>query len=75
MECTLDKLPIDKKGIIKSLNCNNIIRRRILDLGFVVGTQITPVLNSPAKGLRAFYARGSLIALRDEDSSLINIIF
>lgn len=72
---TLNNLQLNKKGIIKSLNCNGDIRRRLLDLGLVKGTTITPVLVSPSKGLKAFFVRGSLIALRDEDSSYIKVSF
>ena len=72
---TLNNLELNKKGIIKSLNCNGDIRRRLLDLGLVKGTTITPVLVSPSKGLKAFLVRGCLIALRDEDSSYIKVFF
>ena len=49
------------------------IRRRLLDLGLVKGVEITHVLTSPSKGLKAFDIRSSLIAIRDEDSKLIEI--
>ena len=75
MENTLDKLPLNHKGIIKSLKLTGTIRRRLLDLGLVKGTYIIPVLISPSKGLKAFYVRASIIALRDEDASLIEISF
>lgn len=53
---------------------NGTLRRRLLDLGLVKGVVITPVLESPSKGLRAFDIRGSLIAIRDEDANLIDIV-
>lgn len=64
----LTKLPLQQKGRIENLNCTGIIRRRLLDLGLVKGSYITPILQSPLKGLRAFDIRGSLIAIRDEDA-------
>ncbi len=75
MENTLNNLPLNHKGVIKSLNNTGTIRRRLLDLGLVKGTIIVPVLVSPSKGLRAFLVRGTLIALRDEDSSNIKVSF
>lgn len=75
MEKTLNELPIDCKGTIKPLEISGTMRRRLLDLGLVKGTTIIPVLESPSKGLRAFYIRGSLIAIRNEDSSLIKVLF
>ena len=43
----LSKLPINQRGIIVELNCNSSIKRRLLDLGLVPGTYITPVFTSP----------------------------
>ena len=71
----LTNLPIMKKGKIESMECTGSVRRRLLDLGLVNNSYITPILNSPYKGLRAFDIRGTLIAIRDEDTSLISVIF
>lgn len=54
---------------------NGNIRRRLLDLGLVKGASITPVLISPSSGLKAFDIRGTLIAIRDEDSASIIVDF
>lgn len=70
---TLDDLPLNTKGYIQSLNCQGNIRRRLLDLGFVEGACVTPVLISPSHDPRAFSIRGTLIAIRKEDANLINI--
>lgn len=74
-EKTLNDLPFNTKGYIKKLNCNGTIRRRLLDLGFVEGACITPVLISPSQDPRAFSIRGTLIAVRKEDANFINIDF
>ena len=72
---TLNDLPLQHKGYIKKLNCDGTIRRRLLDLGFVEGSCITPVLVSPLHDPRAFFIRGTLIAIRKEDANLISISF
>ena len=69
----LDKLDINKCAKIHSLNCNGDLRRRLLDLGLVHGTNITAVLKSPTGNPIAYEVRGSIIALRKEDSKLIMI--
>lgn len=74
-EKTLDELPLNVKGSIKKLNCMGNIRRRLLDLGFVEGASITPVLISPSGDPRAFSIRGTLIAIRKEDTNLITVYF
>ncbi len=72
-EKTLNQLPLNTKGNIQKLNCQGNIRRRLLDLGFVKGATITPVLISPSQDPRAFSIRGTLIAIRKEDANLITI--
>ena len=70
---TLDKLELNKTGYIKNLNCNDNVKRRLLDLGLIQGTAITPLFISPSGDPTAFEVRGSIIAVRVEDTSLINI--
>ena len=72
---SLDKLAVDKCAIISALNCNGNLRRRLLDLGFINGTNIKAVLKSPIGNPIAYEVRGSTIALRKEDSKFITICF
>lgn len=69
----LDCLPIDSVGRVNKLNCSGNIRRRLLDLGIVKGTKIVAILKSPSGDPTAFSIRGSTIALRKEDASLIEV--
>lgn len=69
----LTSLPIDTSATVINLNCTGIIRRRLLDLGIVKGTTITPILKSPSGDPTAFLVRGSTIALRKEDADLIDV--
>lgn len=69
----LSDLPLNKKGVIKSLNCNASIKRRLLDLGLVPGTTIAPVFTSPFGEPTAFEFRNTIISIRIEDSSLIEL--
>lgn len=65
---SLDEIKLNEKAIIKKVECQGNIKRRLLDLGFIKGTEITPILVSPSKDPRAFYIRGLTIALRKEDA-------
>ena len=69
----LNELKLQEKAKIKEIYCTNNIKRRLLDLGMVKGTQITPVFISPSGDPKAFEVRGTLIAIREEDTSLIEI--
>ena len=70
---SLDKLDIDNSATIKSLQCTGDLRRRLLDLGLINGTKIKAVLKSPIGNPIAYEIRGTVIALRKEDSKLIII--
>ena len=69
----LNSLELDDIGIVKKINVPGSIKRRLLDMGFVKGTKITPVLVSPSKDPRAFEVRGTIIAIRKEDAKKIEI--
>lgn len=71
---TLNKLNLGTVAQIDNLNCTGSIRRRLLDLGLVKNTKIKPVLKSPSGDPTAFEVRGSIIALREEDSQNINVL-
>ncbi len=70
---TLDKLNLDKTANITTLNCYGDLRRRLLDLGLVSGTKIKAILKSPLGNPIAYEVRGTVIAIRKEDSQLISI--
>lgn len=67
----LNQLPLNESGTIHEIKCEGNIKRRLLDLGLVKGTNIIPVLVSPSKDPRAFQVRGTIIAIRKEDAEKI----
>ena len=70
----LNQLPLNKIGKIKKTDCEECIKRRLLDMGLVKGTNIEPILASPSKDPRAFLVRGTIIAIRKEDAKDIKIM-
>jgi ferrous iron transport protein A len=71
---TLDKLKINESAYIDSINIPDNFRRRLLDLGFVKGSKVTALYKSPSKNPTAYFIKGAVIALRDEDAKNIKII-
>ena len=69
----LSQLPLNQNGRIENVECNEGIKRRLLDMGLVKGTEITPILISPSGDPRAFLVRGTIIAIREEDAKNIKI--
>lgn len=69
----LSQLPLNKNGRIVKIECDEGIKRRLLDMGLVKGTNIVPILVSPSGDPRAFLVRGTIIAIRKEDTKNIKI--
>lgn len=57
--------------IIQELNIVGVLRRRLLDLGFVKGAEIFVLQKSPLGDPVAYHVSGTTIALRSEESSQI----
>lgn len=70
---SLNELDLKEKGVIKEITCDDNIKRRLLDLGLIEGTNIELVLVSPFKDPKAYEVRGTTIALREEDAKKIYI--
>ena len=71
---TLCNLEEGQKGIVEEvLLKKDSIRRRMFDLGIVKGTEIKCMYKSPYGDPTAYGIRGTVIAIRKEDASLIKI--
>ena len=46
---SLNNVDLNTKVQIQSFNCTGSLRRRLLDLGLIKGTYITPILISPSR--------------------------
>lgn len=68
---SLCDLEIGLKAVIKSIDHNEIIRRRLYDMGFTEGALVKADLSSPSQSIKGYLIRGSLIALRDIDAKKI----
>ena len=66
-------IKLDSKCIIKKINIDGTIKRRLLDIGLIEGTETECVLVSPLGDPKAFLIRGAVIALRNEDSKDIMV--
>mgnify|MGYP000939218407 CR=1 FL=1 len=69
----LNQLPIGKKANVSALTSDGTIRRRMLDLGVICGTEIEPLYKSPSGNPAAYLIRGAVIALRSDVSEKIMV--
>ena len=72
---SLSEINIGDKVIIKRINSKENIKRRLLDIGLIEGTQVECVLKSIFKDPLAYLIRGAVIAIRKEDSKDILVEF
>ncbi len=65
---SLNDLKHGQTAKVKSLMSTGSIRRRLLDIGLIEGTEVECLQKSPAGDPVAYLIRGAVIALRSEDS-------
>ncbi|MBP1690725.1 MAG: DtxR family transcriptional regulator, partial [Bacteroidetes bacterium] len=70
---TLTAVESGKSVVVTAISraCRGQQRRRIMDLGIVPGTRVTPELDSLTGNPRAYLVRGTLVALRNEQTDQI----
>lgn len=64
----LNKIKLNNSVSIKSINCKENIKRRLLDLGLCENTKVTPIFRGFSGDPTAFDVRGTTIAIREDDS-------
>lgn len=69
----LCELGAGKTGVVCELLAGGNLRRRLLDLGFVQGSRVTALRNSPFGDPRAYALRGAVYALRSAEARLIRV--
>lgn len=69
----LTELPLEKIGEVVDIMAAPNKKRRLLDLGLTEGTEVIPKRRSPSGDPTAFLIRGTIIALRSEETDLIEI--
>lgn len=68
---TLCNVPIGEKVIVDDILAKGKSRDRMLDLGVVKGTVIEVLQKSPFGDPIAYFIKGTVIALRNEDAEKI----
>ena len=67
----LSNLKLNSTGVIKEINCKSNIKRRLLDLGLIHNTEITPIMESVSGDPMAYEVRNIILAIRKEDADKI----
>ncbi len=70
---TLNMLKAGRTATITGIHNADAERRRLLDLGILPGTRIESVLDSPLGDPVAYRVRSAVVALRKEQTVLIEV--
>lgn len=70
---TLNYLKKGEKAIIKNIELEGSIKRRLLDMGLIKDSIVECILESPLKDPKAYWIKGTLIAIRSSDAKKIFI--
>lgn len=70
---SLNHLSEGETGIVSNILSTGSIRRRLQDIGLIEGTNVKCMQKSPSGDPVAYFIRGAVIALRQEDSGNILI--
>lgn len=73
MTYTLAQLPPGESGRVAALDFPPRKARRMEDLGFLPGQQVTALNTPPFGGITAYQVLDTVIALRDTDASRITL--
>ena len=70
---SLNELKINEEGIIKNVNTNENIKKRLMDIGFVKGEKVKLILKNFGDNMRAYKIKNTVMALRLKDTKNIMI--
>ena len=70
----LNNIIKNKKYKIKNINADELIKRRLYDIGIIKDSKIELLYISPSKRMKAYLIKNSIIAIRDKDAVLIEVI-
>jgi ferrous iron transport protein A len=70
----LSTLATGDRAIVLAVDSSTTAGRRLLDLGFVPGTEVRVVRRSPLRDPTAFYLRGSQLCLRRSEAARIRVV-
>lgn len=67
----LSDLEVNESGVISKVFYNGELGRRLMDLGFIAGSRIYCVGESPRGNPKAYLVKGTVIAIRNETCKYI----
>ena len=70
----LNNIIKNKKYKIKNINADELIKRRLYDIGIIKDSKIELLYISPSKRMKAYLIKNSILAIRDKDAFFIEVM-
>ncbi len=70
---TLADLRSGQRCVLDHLDVPEDVARRLMELGFLPGNEVTPARRAPGGGARVFRVDGSEVALRNDTAARIHV--
>jgi ferrous iron transport protein A len=70
---TLDNLAVSRRGIVRRLQGDPSIRRRLLSMGFVPGVEVETLRVAPMGDPIAYELKGYNLSLRREEAAFVEV--
>ena len=74
MERRLSELKPGEKGVIARIEGLGVVRKRLLDMGLVKGTEITVIRKAPLGDPVEFLLKGYNLSLRKKESDSVYVL-
>lgn len=71
---SLLNVPVGMSVRIAALSAVDATRRRLLDIGLTPGTRTTCLYEAPSGDPKAYWIRGAVVALRNEDAGRVRLM-
>ena len=72
---TLNNICLDQEVIVKQIKGDGMLKRRLMDLGFIPEASLKCILISPFKDPKAYRINNNTIALRNIDAQNIEVVY
>lgn len=69
----LSSLEVGQFATVKEIEKNSPLRKRLLDIGLIPGTKVKCILKSVTGNPKAYFFRGNVTAIRNEDAQKVII--
>lgn len=71
--CTMAALSVGESGVVRVVDTDDAMRRRLWDIGLIEGTSVQCLFRAPSGDPTAYAVRGAVLALRQRDAAAVTV--